>query len=71
MAEIILLPIFNSIFAGIVTGIINRFIIRSECCHTQYVEREHENIVVNEEDDDVSSITSINSMSMQITDNSN
>ncbi len=65
MAEIIVLPILNSIFAGIITGIINRLIIRSECCHTQTVQMEHEDI---DEESDVSSITSVTSVGMQLSD---
>ncbi len=59
MAEIILLPILNSIAAGILTSILNRFLIRGDCCTPQTtVNQEHE------DDHELAEIVSVSSCSV-------
>ena len=62
MAEVILLPIINSIAAGLITGIINRFIIKSECCATQ-----NNGVIETVQVDDQAELITISSCSSEIT----
>jgi hypothetical protein len=63
MAELLILPILNSIVAGILTGILNRFIIRGDCHRPENnINEEHEDI------DDLAEFVSVSSCSSGITD---